>query len=50
MTNVSKTGAFVRSDAPLPVGTKVNLRFSVVMDGVETVEGVGELTSPVEQE
>jgi PilZ domain len=43
VTNVSKTGAFVRSDAPLPVGTKVNLRFSVVMDGVETVEGIGEV-------
>jgi hypothetical protein len=43
VTNVSKTGAFVRSDTPLPVGTKVNLRFSVVMEGVEMVEGVGEV-------
>lgn len=41
--NVSRTGAFVRSDQPLPVGTKVNLSFSVVMDEVETVEGIGEV-------
>ena len=41
VTNVSGSGAFVRTDAPLPVGTEVNLRFSVVLDGVETIEGVG---------
>ena len=26
-----------------PVGTKVNLRFTVIMDDVETIEGVGEV-------
>jgi len=41
--NISKTGAFVKRDDPLPVGTEVNLTFTVIMDGVETVEGVGEV-------
>jgi uncharacterized protein (TIGR02266 family) len=41
VTNLSGEGAFVRTDAPLPVGTEVRLRFSVVLDGVENVEGVG---------
>jgi len=43
VTNVSKTGAFVLRADPLPVGTEVNLRFTVIMDGVETVEGVGKV-------
>lgn len=43
VTNVSKTGAFVLREDPLPVGTEVNLRFTVIMDGVETVEGVGKV-------
>ena len=42
-TNISRTGVFVRSKTPLPVGTKVNLRFTVIMDDIETVEGVGEV-------
>ena len=41
VTNVSGTGAFIRSDAPLPVGTEVTLRFTVVLDAVETIEGTG---------
>jgi uncharacterized protein (TIGR02266 family) len=43
VTNISRTGAFIKSKTPLPVGTKVNLRFTVIMDEVETVEGVGEV-------
>ncbi len=43
VTNISRTGVFVRSKAPLPIGTKVNLMFSVIMDDIETVEGVGEV-------
>jgi hypothetical protein len=43
VTNISRTGAFVRSKTPLPVGTKVNLRFTVIMDDIETIEGVGEV-------
>jgi hypothetical protein len=41
VTNLSGAGAFVRTDTPLAVGTEVNLKFSVFIDGVETVEGVG---------
>ena len=43
VSNLSRSGVFVRSRDPLPVGTQVNLVFSVLMDGVETVEGVGEV-------
>jgi hypothetical protein len=43
VTNISRSGAFIKSKAPLPVGTKVNLRFTVIMDEVETVEGIGEV-------
>jgi hypothetical protein len=43
VTNISRTGAFVRSKAPLAVGTKVNLRFTVIMDDIETIEGVGQV-------
>lgn len=41
ITNISRTGAFVRRDDPLPVGTEVELKFTVIMDGIETIEGVG---------
>ena len=41
VTNVSGSGAFIRTDSPLPIGTEVDLKFSVVLDGVETIEGVG---------
>src|ERR1700733_14698369 len=43
VTNISRTGVFVRSKMPLPVGTKVNLRFTVIMDDIETIEGLGEV-------
>jgi uncharacterized protein (TIGR02266 family) len=43
VTNISKTGVFVRTQTPLPVGTRVNLHFSVIMDDIETIEGVGEV-------
>ncbi|MFW6067781.1 MAG: PilZ domain-containing protein [Myxococcota bacterium] len=43
VTNLSRTGAFVKSKDPPPVGTLVNLRFTVIMDEVETIEGVGEV-------
>ena len=39
--NISRGGIFIRSDDPLPVGTLVNLRFTVIMDELETIEGVG---------
>lgn len=43
VTNISKTGVFIKSTQPLPVGTRVNLRFTVIMDDIETIEGVGEV-------
>lgn len=43
VTNISRTGAFVKSKQPLPIGTRVNLRFTVIMDDIETIQGVGEV-------
>ncbi len=41
VTNISRSGAFIRTDQPLPVGTEVNLRFTVIMDDIESIEGLG---------
>lgn len=50
VSNISRSGAFIKTRQPLDVGTKVNLRFTVIMDDVETIEGIGEIvrvqTSP----
>lgn len=43
VTNISRTGVFIKSQTPLPIGTHVNLRFTVIMDDIETIEGVGEV-------
>ena len=43
VTNISRTGVFIRSSNPLPLGTRVNLHFTVIMDDIETIEGVGEV-------
>jgi hypothetical protein len=43
VTNISRTGVFIKSKAPLAVGTMVNLRFTVIMDDIETIEGIGEV-------
>jgi hypothetical protein len=43
VTNISRTGVFIKSQKPLQVGTLVNLRFTVIMDDIETIEGVGEV-------
>jgi uncharacterized protein (TIGR02266 family) len=43
VTNVSRSGVFIRSKDPLPIGTKVDLKFTVIMDTVETIEGAGEV-------
>ena len=49
VTNVSRTGVFIRSKEPLPVGTEVQLTFTVIMDEVETIEGSGKVVR-VEQD
>jgi hypothetical protein len=43
VTNISRTGVFIRAHNPLPVGTKVNLCFTVIMSDIETIEGLGEV-------
>src|SRR5262245_56282817 len=43
VTNISRTGVFIKTRAPLDVGTKVNLKFTVIMDDLETIEGIGEV-------
>ncbi len=43
VTNISRSGVFIRAKSPLPIGTKVNLRFTVIMDDIETIEGTGEV-------
>src|ERR1700678_3244252 len=43
VTNISRTGVFIKSTTPLTIGTRVNLRFTVIMDDIETIEGIGEV-------
>jgi PilZ domain-containing protein len=43
VTNISRSGAFVKTSTPLPVGTEVDLRFTVVIGGIEIIEGIGEV-------
>jgi uncharacterized protein (TIGR02266 family) len=43
VTNISRSGVFIKTSTPLEVGSLVNLRFTVVMDGIETIEGEGEV-------
>lgn len=41
VTNISKSGVFIRTEEPLAIGTEVDLRFTVIMDSIETIEGTG---------
>ena len=41
VTNISRSGVFIKTRAPLPIGTTVNLRFTVIMDDIESIEGEG---------
>jgi hypothetical protein len=41
VTNISASGVFIKSKTPLEVGTLVNLRFTVIMDDIETIMGTG---------
>jgi len=43
VTNISRTGVFIKTASPLPVGSRVDLKFTVVMDGIETIAGEGEV-------
>lgn len=50
VTNVSRTGVFIRSKTLLPIGTQVQLRFSVLLDDFETIEGDGRVVRLVDTE
>lgn len=43
VSNISQGGVFIRSKNPLPMGTRVTLRFSVIVEDIEIVEGEGEV-------
>lgn len=43
VTNLSRSGAFIKTRTPLPVGAKVNLRFTVLHEDMEIIEGVAEV-------
>lgn len=43
VSSISQGGVFIRSKNPLPMGTRVTLKFSVIVEDVETVEGEGEV-------
>lgn len=43
VTNISRSGVFIRSKKPLAIGTQVNLKFTVIMDDIETIEGTGQV-------
>jgi PilZ domain. len=46
--NISKSGIFIKSTMPLPVGTMVNLKFTLILDELETIEGVGKVVRVVQ--
>lgn len=43
LTNLSRSGAFIRTNEPWPVGTRLRLRFTVLADDPEILEGVAEV-------
>jgi uncharacterized protein (TIGR02266 family) len=49
VANISRSGVFIKSEEPLPVGTRVTLKFTVIMNDLETIEGVGEVVRTIEK-
>ena len=45
--NVSLGGCFIKTNEVVPVGTEVNLKFSVILDDFETIEGLGRVVRVV---
>jgi hypothetical protein len=43
VSDISTTGVFIRSKDPLPVGTRVNLKFSIILDELYVIEAAGEV-------
>lgn len=49
VSNISRTGCFLRSRDPWPVGTRLNLRFTVLADDPEVLEAKGEVVRVAER-
>jgi uncharacterized protein (TIGR02266 family) len=45
--NLSRSGVFIRSKNPLPVGTIVRLEFNIVLDDIEKITGEGRVVRAV---
>jgi uncharacterized protein (TIGR02266 family) len=43
VSNISKSGAFIRTRDPFPVGTRMRLRFTILAADPEILEGIGEV-------
>src|SRR5687767_787880 len=43
VSNISRTGCFLRSRDPYPVGTRLSLRFTLLADDPEILEAKGEV-------
>jgi uncharacterized protein (TIGR02266 family) len=43
VSNISKSGAFIKTRDPWPVGTRLRLRFTIMAEDPEILEGVGEV-------
>ena len=49
VSNISRGGVFIKSETPLALGTRVTLKFTVILEDLETIEGVGEVVRTVEK-
>lgn len=43
VSSLSPGGVFIRSKKPLAMGTRVTLRFTIILEDIETVDGEGEV-------
>ena len=41
--DLSQSGCFVRTEHPLPVGTMVRFKYTIVTEQIEQIEGTGEV-------
>jgi uncharacterized protein (TIGR02266 family) len=48
VSDISRGGVFIRSKQPLPVGTRVDLKFSVLLEDFQIIEGEGEVVRVVD--
>ena len=48
VTDISQGGVFIRSRSPLPIGTRVDLHFTILLEDFHTIEGVGEVVRVVD--